>query len=268
MVYYRVRGYPPPYVCGPSGPRQRERGKETCVQNCKKPTTPPTPAHPTSRRTRTAPYPAQSRSPLHDPCFHSPAQRISTTSPCTGSRPVTIFTINGPGFACARTHARNRKKAPVVSRRAARLMPTAKSQKPTPRRARKPNQTKPHMTHIHTTARTRGLLPAVLFPLSLSRSLSRGAACLRLSSPPPRLGLLLSSPNLSLARRINIALASPPSLASRASGRTDERAGSAASRRRGGCAPRCLFSPPPHPPLSPPSSRFPRFRSVLLRSSL
>lgn len=108
------------------------------------------------------------------------------------------------------------------------------------------------MTHIHTTARTRGLLPAVLFPLSLSLSLSRGAACLRLSSPPPRLGLLLSSPNLSLARRINIALASPPSLASRASGRTDERAGSAASRRRGGGGGLCasvslLPSSPPSP---------------------
>uniref|UniRef100_A0A0E0ACU2 Uncharacterized protein n=1 Tax=Oryza glumipatula TaxID=40148 RepID=A0A0E0ACU2_9ORYZ len=104
------------------------------------------------------------------------------------------------------------------------------------------------MTHIHTTARTRGLLPAVLFPLSLSLSLSRGAACLRLSSPPPRLGLLLSSPNLSLARRINIALASPP-LSRLASERTNGRAsGERGEPEAGGlCASVSLL------PSSPPS---------------
>lgn len=78
---------------------------------------------------------------------HSPAQRISTTSPCTGSRPVTIFTINGPGFACARTHARTqpqksaRRLAPRRAADADRQEP-----EPTPRRARKPNQTKPNRT--------------------------------------------------------------------------------------------------------------------------
>lgn len=104
------------------------------------------------------------------------------------------------------------------------------------------------MTHIHTTARTRGLLPAVLSPLSLSLSLSRGAACLRLSSPPPRHGLLLSSPNLSLARRINIALASPP-LSRLASERTNGRAsGERGEPEAGGlCASVSLL------PSSPPS---------------
>ncbi|KAF2927937.1 hypothetical protein DAI22_06g241303 [Oryza sativa Japonica Group] len=153
-----------------------------------------------------------------------------------------------------RTHARTQPQKSarrLAPRRASRVMPTAKSQSP-PRVARanqtKPNQTKPHMTHIHTTARTRGLLPAVLSPLSLSLSLSRGAACLRLSSPPPRHGLLLSSPNLSLARRINIALASPP-LSRLASERTNGRAsGERGEPEAGGlCASVSLL------PSSPPS---------------
>lgn len=152
MLYYRVRGYPPPYVCGPVPARGREERKRAC-KTAKSPRLhqpQPTPRHaapaPAPHRTVSCPISFTPSRPVtvtqpHG-TSHSPAQRISTTSPCTGSRPVTIFTINGPGFACARTHARNRKKAPVVSRRAADA--DRQEPEPTPRRARKPNQTKPN----------------------------------------------------------------------------------------------------------------------------
>uniref|UniRef100_A0A0D3GJJ9 Uncharacterized protein n=1 Tax=Oryza barthii TaxID=65489 RepID=A0A0D3GJJ9_9ORYZ len=77
-------------------------------------------------------------------------------------------------------------------------MPTAKSQShPASRAQTKPNQTKPHMTHIHTTARTHAhARPPTCrsFPLSLSFSLA---------------GRCVFALILAAVRRINIALASP-----------------------------------------------------------
>lgn len=180
---------------------------------------------------------------------HSPAQRISTTSPCTGSRPVTIFTINGPGFACARTHARNRKKAPVVSRRAARLMPTAKSQSP-PRVARanqtKPNQTA-HDTHSHNRTHARPPTCRSFPPLSFSFSLAgRCVFALILAAasprPPSQLAQSLSRP----PHKYSPCLSSPLSPRERADERTSERG---ARRAGGGGAVRLGVSSPLLPTL-------------------
>uniref|UniRef100_A0A0E0HUI1 Uncharacterized protein n=1 Tax=Oryza nivara TaxID=4536 RepID=A0A0E0HUI1_ORYNI len=103
------------------------------------------------------------------------------------------------------------------------------------------------MTHIHTTARTRGLLPAVLFPLSFSFSLAgRCVFALILAAasprPPSQLAQSLSRP----PHKYSPCLSSPLSPRERADERTSERG---ARRAGGGGAVRLGVSSPLLPTL-------------------
>uniref|UniRef100_A0A0E0Q157 Uncharacterized protein n=1 Tax=Oryza rufipogon TaxID=4529 RepID=A0A0E0Q157_ORYRU len=103
------------------------------------------------------------------------------------------------------------------------------------------------MTHIHTTARTRGLLPAVLSPLSLSFSLAgRCVFALIFAAasprPPSQLAQSLSRP----PHKYSPCLSSPLSPRERADERTSERG---ARRAGGGGAVRLGVSSPLLPTL-------------------
>lgn len=149
-----------------------------------------------------------------------------------------------------RTHARTQpQKAPVVSRRAARLMPTAKSQSP-PRVARanqtKPNQTA-HDTHSHNRTHARPPTCRSFPPLSFSFSLAgRCVFALILAAasprPPSQLAQSLSRP----PHKYSPCLSSPLSPRERADERTSERG---ARRAGGGGAVRLGVSSPLLPTL-------------------